>query len=87
MTKANRGAFKDTKLDYLLLRLIEGIIAKSGIDPALVEDTCIGNVNESGLASKIRAASLAAGLPNTAAIQVTNRFCSSGLMAIQNIGM
>jgi acetyl-CoA acyltransferase 1 len=29
-----------------------------------------------------RAAALAAGLPETATVQVVNRFCSSGLMAV-----
>jgi acetyl-CoA acyltransferase 1 len=33
----------------------------------------------------VRAAALAAGFPNTAAVSTANRFCSSGLLAVQNI--
>lgn len=38
-----------------------------------------------GSAYTIRSAVLAAGFPETAAASVANRFCSSGLLAIQNI--
>ncbi|KAL4875322.1 hypothetical protein BJY04DRAFT_224099, partial [Aspergillus karnatakaensis] len=38
LTKARKGGFKDTELDYLIYALLKEVIAKSQIDPALVED-------------------------------------------------
>jgi acetyl-CoA acyltransferase 1 len=67
------------------MQLMQHLIAQSKIDPAIVEDICVGNVNETGIPYKARAASLAAGFPNTTSVSSTNRFCSSGLLAIQNI--
>lgn len=51
----------------------------------MVEDVCVGNVLSPGAAYVARSAVLAAGFPATAAASVANRFCSSGLLAIQNI--
>jgi acetyl-CoA acyltransferase 1 len=42
----------------------------------------VGTVGASGAMFEARAASLAAGIPETTPIQVVNRFCSSGLMAV-----
>lgn len=85
LTKARKGGFKDTPLEVLCLYILEQVIAKSKLDPALVEDICLGNVSDAKAAYKIRAAALAAGFPNTAAAASVNRFCSSGLKATQDI--
>lgn len=45
LTKAFKGGFKDTELDYLVYSLLKKVIEKSRIDPQLVEDVCCGNVN------------------------------------------
>src|ERR1700710_1289125 len=58
---------------------------KSNIDPNLVEDVCLGNVLAAGQAFIARSAVLAAGFPVSTAASVANRFCSSGLLAVQNI--
>lgn len=58
---------------------------KSNLDPNLVEDVCVGNVLCPGQAYVARSAVLAAGFPVTAAASTANRFCSSGLLAVQNI--
>lgn len=58
---------------------------KSNIDPSLVEDVCVGNVLATGQAYIARSAVLAAGFPVSTATSVANRFCSSGLLAVQNI--
>lgn len=50
-----------------------------------MEDVCVGNVLCPGSAYVARSAVLAAGFPVTAAASIANRFCSSGLLAIQNI--
>jgi len=85
LTKAFKGGLKDTPIDYLLMQLFQHALEKSKIDPKLVEDISVGNVNEPYIPYKARAAALAAGFPNTTALSSVNRFCSSGLMAIQGI--
>ena len=55
------------------------------IDPSLVEDICLGNVGDISAAWKTRAAMLAAGFPHTSGASSVNRFCSSGLKAVQDI--
>lgn len=44
LTKAGKGGMKDTSLDYLLYALMKKVVEKSNLDPALVEDICVGNV-------------------------------------------
>lgn len=51
----------------------------------MIEDICVGNVLAPGQAYVVRSAVLAAGFPVSAAASVANRFCSSGLLAVQNI--
>ncbi|KAJ5081773.1 hypothetical protein NUU61_010037 [Penicillium alfredii] len=85
LTKARKGGLKDTPLDELLVSLLSTVRKKSNIDPNLVEDVCIGNVLCPGSGYVARSAVLAAGFPVTAAASVANRFCSSGLLAIQQI--
>lgn len=45
LTKAGKGGFKDTSLDFLLYSLLKKVIEKSNIDPQLVEDISVGNVS------------------------------------------
>ncbi|THX56855.1 beta ketoadipyl CoA thiolase, partial [Aureobasidium pullulans] len=85
LTKAGKGGFKDTHLDGLVFKLLEQVVQKSRIDPQMVEDICLGNVSDAKAAYYVRAACLAAGFPNTTAAYSTNRFCSSGLKATQDI--
>lgn len=85
LTKARKGGLKDTTLDDLLVSLLTTVREKSNIDPNLVEDVCVGNVLSQGQAYIARSAVLAAGYPVTTAASVANRFCSSGLLAVQNI--
>lgn len=44
MAKANKGGFKDTSLDYMVYALLKEVVARSKLDPALIEDVCLGNV-------------------------------------------
>ncbi|KAI4761515.1 beta ketoadipyl CoA thiolase [Aureobasidium sp. EXF-3400] len=85
LTKAKKGGFKDTQLDGLVFKLLEQVVQKSNLDPALVEDICLGNVSDAKAAYYIRAACLAAGFPVSTSAYSTNRFCSSGLKATQDI--
>ncbi|KAL3480275.1 Thiolase, N-terminal domain-containing protein [Aspergillus californicus] len=85
LTKSRKGGFKDTDLDFLVYSLLKELIAKSQVDPSLIEDVCLGNVNDGKAAYLVRAASLAAGIPHTSGASSVNRFCSSGLKAVQDI--
>ncbi|KAM0548529.1 hypothetical protein ACHAPJ_009852 [Fusarium lateritium] len=85
LTKAKKGGFKDTSLEYILYALLKEVRERSNLDPALVEDICLGNVSDAKAAYKVRASALAAGFPNTAGASSVNRFCSSGLKATADI--
>ncbi|KAH7377913.1 Thiolase, N-terminal domain-containing protein [Phaeosphaeria sp. MPI-PUGE-AT-0046c] len=85
LTKAHKGGMKDTKLDGIMVKTLKAVIKQSNLDPALVEDICCGNVSDAKAAYYVRAAMLAAGFPNTTSGSSLNRFCSSGLKAVQDI--
>ncbi|KAL2006375.1 hypothetical protein VTN00DRAFT_10029 [Thermoascus crustaceus] len=85
LAKAVKGGFKDTDLDYMIYALLKEVLARSNLDPALIEDVCLGNVGDGKAAYLVRAAALAAGIPHTAGASSVNRFCSSGLKAVQDI--
>ena len=44
LAKAIKGGFKDTDLDYMVYALLKETLNKANIDPALIEDVCMGNV-------------------------------------------
>ncbi|KAF3766864.1 thiolase [Cryphonectria parasitica EP155] len=85
LTKAKKGGFKDTSLEYIIYALLKEVNERSGLDSGLVEDICLGNVSDGKAAYKVRAAALAAGFANTAGASSVNRFCSSGLKATADI--
>ncbi|KAI0421554.1 thiolase [Xylaria grammica] len=85
-TKGGKGGFKDTAAADLMAGALKGILERSNIDPALVEDVCVGEVlAPGGGATEMRAAALVAGLPETAAVRTLNRQCSSGLQACVDV--
>lgn len=51
LTKAFKGGFKDTPLDFIIYSLLKEVVAKSNLDPQLVEDICLGNVGAPSPAS------------------------------------
>lgn len=57
----------------------------SGIELSAIGDVCIGTVLTPDAGYYARAAMLAAGFPETVPVQVINRFCSSGLMAVTTV--
>ncbi|WP_209507313.1 MULTISPECIES: acetyl-CoA C-acyltransferase [unclassified Ruegeria] len=81
---AFRGAFNNIKSPTLAGHAIRAAVARSGVDPAEVEDVVIGSVLTAGTAglNVARLAALAGGLPATSAAQTIDRQCASGLMAI-----
>ncbi|WP_333759314.1 beta-ketoacyl synthase N-terminal-like domain-containing protein, partial [Streptomyces sp. ISBFB 2968] len=87
--KAN-GALHGTKPVDLVVGLIHEIRARfPGLDPAAVDDIVLGVVGPVGdQGSDIaRIAAIAAGLPDTVAGVQENRFCASGLEAVNMAAM
>lgn len=76
---------KDTLLDGLTFKMLEQVRLRMQMDPALVEDTCLGNVRDGKTSYYCRVAALAVGFPSTTAASSSSRFCSSGLTATQHI--
>lgn len=85
-TKGGKGGFKDTMASDLVAGALKGIIDRSKIDPALVEDVCVGTVlAPGGGATEMRAAALVAGFTEGTAVRTLNRQCSSGLQACVDV--
>jgi acetyl-CoA acyltransferase 1 len=85
-TKGGKGLLKDTMAADLLALTFKNLIARSKIDPKLVEDIRTGCVlAPGGGATEYRAAALVAGFPTSTAVASLNRQCSSGLQACVDI--
>ncbi|KAH0834968.1 3-ketoacyl-CoA thiolase [Lanmaoa asiatica] len=83
-TKANKGALKDTPqlTSGHVSKPPQQAIAHSHVDPASVSDICFGSILTPDPVYHVRAAALAAGFPESVPIQVVQRFCGSGLLAV-----
>ena len=78
------GALACVRPDDLAAHVIRAVVARAGIDPALVEDVYFGATNQAGEDNRnvARMAALLAGLPATVAGATVNRLCASGLEAV-----
>lgn len=86
MTKAKKGLFKDTSVEVMLSAVLKAVVEEAKLDPAKVEDICVGNVLGPGAgATTSRMAVFLAGIPETSSLSAVNRQCSSGLQAVMNI--
>ncbi|MGR6805375.1 acetyl-CoA C-acyltransferase [Sphaerotilus natans] len=84
--KSHRGVFRHTRPDDLLVAALRGALAQvPTLDPAAIEDAIIGCAMPEGPQglNMARIGALLAGLPNTVGGITVNRFCASGLSAIQ----
>ncbi len=87
--KAGKGALSGVHPQELLAQTLNHLAKKSGIRKEDVEDLvvgCVSQVNEQG-ANPARNAILAAGWPDTVTGVVLNRFCGSGLQAVNFAAM
>ncbi|KAI9063040.1 thiolase [Trametes sanguinea] len=73
MGRARKGQLKDATL------------AKTKLNPASLEDICVGTCHPPSPLYISRAAAIAAGIPVEVPISTVNRLCSSGLQSIVNI--
>lgn len=82
--RAKKGKFKDMRPDDLAAAAMAGLIERTGIDPAGLDDVILGCAfpeGEQGM-NVARVAAMKAGIPYQVPAQTINRFCSSGLQAI-----
>jgi len=84
--KAPRGFFRNTRPDDLLVAAVKSALAQvPSLDPKAIEDAIIGcsfPEAEQGM-NMARAAMVLAGLPHSVGGVTVNRFCASGLTALQ----
>ncbi len=84
--KSGRGAFRNTRPDDLLIAAIRGALAQvPSLDTRAIEDAIVGCAMPEGTQglNMARIAALLAGLPNSVGGVTVNRFCASGLSAVQ----
>ncbi|MCW5667057.1 MAG: acetyl-CoA C-acyltransferase [Piscinibacter sp.] len=84
--KSGRGYFKNTRPDDLLVAAVRNALAQvPSLDPKAIEDAVIGcsfPEAEQGI-NMARVAMVLAGLPHSVGGVTINRFCASGLTAVQ----
>ena len=86
MTKARRGPQASTPVESMLKPCLEAIQKQAGVEKAMVDDICIGNVIIPGsAATNHRISMFLAGYPETTSVMAINRLCSSGLQAVATI--
>lgn len=78
------GALKDVRPDDLAALVLQEVVKRGGIDPALIEEVYLGCANQAGEDNRnvARMATLLAGFPQHVAAVTVNRLCASGLAAI-----
>merc|ERR1719265_2071620 len=70
------------------MHTLVGVVKQAGIDPAVIGDVVVGNVQLDGAyAAPARMAQLRAGFPASVPIHSLNRQCSSGLQAVADVAM
>jgi len=84
--KSHRGFFRNTRPDDLLVKVLQAALAQvPGLDPNAIEDVVCGCAipeGQQGL-NIARIGAVLAGLPVSVGGVTVNRFCASGLSAIQ----
>ena len=83
-TKAYKGKLRSVRPDDLAAAAIKGLVERTGVDPAQLDDIIMGCAfpeGEQGM-NMARVAAFKAGIPYQVPAQTVNRFCSSGLQTI-----
>ncbi|MEA2463579.1 MAG: acetyl-CoA C-acetyltransferase, partial [Acidobacteriota bacterium] len=87
--KADKGSMSGIHPQELFGQVLNALKMRSGFDPADVDDVMVGAVSQVGEqgANVARNAVLAAGWPDSVSAVSLNRFCASGLQAINFAAM
>ena len=80
------GILRDVRPDDLGAAVIKAIVARTHIDPSLLDDVYLGCSNQAGEDNRnvARMATLLAGLPYRVPGATVNRLCGSGLEAVND---
>jgi acetyl-CoA acetyltransferase family protein len=80
----HNGGLSSVRPDDLLAKVLEALMERTGVDPALVEDVYAGCGNQAGEDNRdvARMSVLLAGFPKEVSGITVNRNCSSGLEAV-----
>jgi acetyl-CoA acyltransferase len=84
--RSHRGFFRNTRPDELLVQVLQSALRQApGLDPKAIEDLICGcAIPEASQGLNIaRIGAVLAGLPNSVGGITVNRFCASGISAIQ----
>ncbi|MCZ2401756.1 acetyl-CoA C-acyltransferase [Paenarthrobacter sp. Z7-10] len=78
------GALSGVRPDDLAALVIKELVARTGMDPAGIDEVILGSANQAGEDNRnvARMATLLAGLPDEIPGITVNRLCASGLSAI-----
>ena len=79
-----QGDLSDVRPDDLAALLLREVVARTGIDPSMVDEVFLGCANQAGEDNRnvARMALLLAGLPQSVPGVTVNRLCASGLEAV-----
>src|SRR5262245_47048435 len=77
------GAYRETRPDRLLAHVLQGVVARAGIDAGRVDDVIVGAVTQAGEqgANVGRLGVLLAGFPVAVPAVTLNRLCGSSQQA------
>jgi 3-oxoadipyl-CoA thiolase len=78
------GALREVRPDDLAAHVIRALLARTGVDPASIDDVILGAANQAGEDNRNvgRMAALLAEMPVDVAGQTVNRLCGSGMQAV-----
>jgi 3-oxoadipyl-CoA thiolase len=78
------GALSKLRPDSMAAHVLSELVARTGVDPADIDDVILGCANQAGEDNRnvARMASLLAGFPVEVPGQTVNRLCGSGLQAV-----
>ena len=78
------GALRQVRPDDLAAHVVQAIVRRNALDPAVIEDVVLGCTNQAGEDNRnvARMAVLLAGLPVDVPGQTVNRLCGSGMQAV-----
>ena len=78
------GALSTVRPDDLAALVVKELVARTGVDPAMVDEIILGNANGAGEENRnvARMSWLLAGFPDTVPGITVNRLCASGMSAI-----
>lgn len=81
---AHKGALASVRPDDLAAQVVRGLLRRTDIDPALLEDVILGNAHPEGPQGMnlARIVAALAGLPREVGGMTINRFCGSSMSAV-----